>query len=56
MEEKMAFKAMDSTLQAFVSILLRFLIVGLAVTRLLYLFAYGISDFLPLESVLRYFF
>ena len=36
---------MDSTLQAFVSILLRFLVVGLAVTRLLYLFAYGVNDF-----------
>ena len=45
MDQKKAFTAMDSTLQAFVSILLRFLVVGLAVTRLLYLFAYGVNDF-----------
>lgn len=45
MEQKKALTAMDSTLQAFVSIFLRFLIVCLAVTRLLYLFAYGVSDF-----------
>ena len=45
MEDKKVFTAMDSTLQAFVSIFLRFLIVCLAVTRLLYLFAYGVSDF-----------